>query len=207
MDGLCIVRWRYNRPRLQLRKHMTTDVLILIDQQKAMEHPKWGPRNNPSAERNIARLLAVWRSHNWPIIHVKHDSVSADSPFRPGQEGNDFLALTAPLAGETIIAKRVHSAFIGTDLGARLETLGGVGGKPGLVICGVLLANSVEATVRVAANLGFKVRLPGDACWSCDKRDLTGRLWPAEDVHQLTLALLEGEYASVTSTAHILDML
>jgi hypothetical protein len=57
------------------------------------------------------------------------------------------------------------------------------------VICGWMLANSVEAMVRVAANPGFKVRLPGDACWPCDKRDLTGGLWPAEDVHQLTLAL------------------
>ncbi len=72
------------------------------------------------------------------------------------------------------------------------------------MICGVLLANSVEATVRVAGNLGFRVRLPGDACWSCDKRDLTGRLWPAEDVHELTLALLDGEYAEVTTTAAIL---
>ena len=77
-------------------------------------------------------------------------------------------------------------------------------GRPKLVICGVLLANSVEATVRVGANLGFSIRLPADACWSCDKRDLTGRLWPAEDVHQLTLALLQGEYAAVTSSEEIL---
>ena len=37
-----------------------------------------------------------------------------------------------------------------------------------------------------------------------DKRDLTGRLWPADDVHQLTLALLDGEYASVTTTSAVL---
>jgi nicotinamidase-related amidase len=179
---------------------MTADVLILIDQQKAMSHPKWGPRNNPGAEGNIARLLAVWRRHGWPIIHVKHNSTSPGSSFRPGQEGNDFLPLTAPLPGETVVAKKVHSAFIGTDLVARLEAMG----RPPLVICGVLLANSVDATVRNAANLGFTVRLPADACWSCDKRDLTGRLWPAEDVHQLTLALLAGEYAQLTTVEEIL---
>ena len=179
---------------------MTADVLILIDQQKAMRHPKWGPRNNPDAEQNIARLLASWRSSKQPIIHVKHDSTAAESPFRPGQEGNDFLALTAPLPGETVVAKKVHSAFIGTDLVARLEAMG----RPPLVICGVLLANSVEASVRNAANLGFSVRLPADACWSCDKRDLTGRLWLAEDVHQLTLALLDGEYAKVTTVDEVL---
>jgi nicotinamidase-related amidase len=94
----------------------------------------------------------------------------------------------------------VHSAFIGTDLVQRLKAIG----RPGLVICGVLLANSVEATVRVAANMGSSVRLPADACWSCDKRDLTGRVWPAEDVHQLTLALLDGEYASITTTDALL---
>ena len=176
------------------------DVLILIDQQKAMEHAKWGPRNNADAERNIARLLAAWRARKMPIIHVKHDSTSPVSPFRPGQEGNDFKPLTAPLPGETVVVKKVHSAFIGTDLRERLEAMG----RPALVICGVLLANSVEATVRVAGNLGFTVRLPADACWSCDKRDLTGRLWPAEDVHQLTLALLDGEYATVTTTGAIL---
>jgi nicotinamidase-related amidase len=77
-------------------------------------------------------------------------------------------------------------------------------GRPSLVICGVLLANSVGATVRNAANLGFSVRLPADACCSCDKRDLTGRLWPAEDVHQLALVLLDGEYAEVTTVDEIL---
>jgi len=40
---------------------MAEDVLIVIDQQKAMDHPKWGPRNNPGAEANIARLLTDWR--------------------------------------------------------------------------------------------------------------------------------------------------
>jgi nicotinamidase-related amidase len=113
------------------------DVLILIDQQKAMEHAKWGPRNNADAERNIARLLAAWRARKMPIIHVKHDSTSPVSPFRPGQEGNDFKPLTAPLPGETVVVKTVHSAFIGTDLRERLEAMG----RPALVICGVLLAN------------------------------------------------------------------
>ena len=66
---------------------------------------------------------------------------------------SDFLPLTAPLPGEVVVAKKVHSAFIGAGLVERLEQMG----RPSLVICGVLLANSVEATVRVAANLGFAV--------------------------------------------------
>lgn len=112
---------------------MAGHVLILIDQQKAMRHPNWGPRNNSSAEANIARLLEDWRRRSAPIVHVKHDSTFADSPFRPGQEGNGFLPLTAPRPGETVVAKRVHSALIGTDLQQRVEAMG----RPGLVVCGV----------------------------------------------------------------------
>ena len=75
---------------------MTVDVLILIDQQKAMRHSKWGPRNNPDAEQNIARLLLAWRTRKWPIIHVKHDSTSPGSAFRPGQEGYSATPCTVP---------------------------------------------------------------------------------------------------------------
>ena len=70
---------------------MPDEVLILIDQQKAMEHPLWGPRNNRQAEANILRLLEAWRRRAKPIVHVKHDSTEPNSPFRPGQEGNDLL--------------------------------------------------------------------------------------------------------------------
>jgi hypothetical protein len=52
------------------------------------------------------------------VVHVKHDSTDPESPLRPGQECNDFLPLTAPIAGGLVVAKTVHSAFIGTDLAA-----------------------------------------------------------------------------------------
>ena len=36
-------------------------VLLLIDLQQAIDHPSWGQRNNPQAETQIARLLALAR--------------------------------------------------------------------------------------------------------------------------------------------------
>ena len=60
---------------------MAGDVLILINQQKAKEHPKWAPRNSPGAEAHIARLLAAWRVAKSPVIHVRHDSTYPESPF------------------------------------------------------------------------------------------------------------------------------
>jgi nicotinamidase-related amidase len=168
--------------------------LLVIDAQRAIDDPKWGPRNNPQAEQKIAALLAAWRAARMPIVHVRHDSTEPQSPYRPGTEGHDFKPEAAPLAGECVIGKQANSAFIGT----KLDTLLQQEGVTTLAVCGVLTHNSVEATVRHAGNLGYRVLLAADACWAVDVTDLTGRLWPAEDVHQLSLAVMQGEYARVT---------
>jgi hypothetical protein len=48
------------------------------------------------------------------------------------------------------------------------------------------------------------VFVPEDACFTYGWKDLRGKLWAAEDVHALSLANLQGEYATVTSSAEIL---
>ncbi len=175
--------------------------LLVIDVQNAIDAPVWGRRGQMSAEANIARLLSHWRERKLPIFHIRHDSTEANSPYRPGQAGNAFKAEVAPLAGETIIAKRTNSAFIGTDLEERLRQFG----ISRLVITGVLLENSVGATVRMAGNLGFEVLLPAEAVASTDRTDRNGKTWPAEDVHALALSILDGEYATVVETQDLLD--
>jgi nicotinamidase-related amidase len=177
--------------------------LVIVDVQNAIDDDKWGRRNNLQAEEQIRSLLTAWRRLGWPIVHVRHDSREPDSPYRPGQTGNDFKPVVAPLAGETVVSKRTNSAFIGTDLVQRLADFG----TATLVVCGALTHNSLEATVRNAGNLDYRVLVPADCCWSVDKRDLRGKLWTAEDVHELSLAHLHGEYATVTTAQEILSAL
>jgi nicotinamidase-related amidase len=177
--------------------------LIVIDLQKAIDDPQWrryGGRNNPDAEQNVARLLEAWRARKWPIYHVRHDSQFPNSTYRPGQPGHEFKPETAPLAGETLIPKTVNSAFIGTDLEARLRAAG----HTTLFIAGVITNNSVEATVRMAGNLGFAVTLVEDACFTFARTDRSGRVWSAEDVHTLSVANMEGEYCAVGTTSETL---
>jgi len=172
---------------------------VIVDVQKAIDDPRWaqhGPRNNPEAERNIARLLEVWRSRAWPIYHVRHDSTEPDSTYRRDQPGNEFKPEAAPLPGETVFIKQTNSAFIGTDLEKQLRAAG----IDMLVICGVITNNSVEATVRMAGNLGFETYLVEDACFTFARHDWHGRLRTAEEVHAMSLANLQGEYAAVLTT-------
>ena len=177
--------------------------LLIIDLQKAIDDPTWaaeGPRNNPDAEANVAELLSAWRRDHRPLFHIRHDSVSPTSTYRPGQPGNEFKPEAQPLAGETVIAKRTNSAFIGTDLEARLRGAG----VATLVIAGVITNNSVEATVRMAGNLGFDTYLVEDACFTFARRDYHGRLRSADEVHAMSLANMSGQYCTVVTCSDIL---
>jgi nicotinamidase-related amidase len=189
--------------RTQLR---SPEALMLIDVQRAIEDAKWtryGSRNNPAAESNMKRLLDGWRARNLAIYHIRHDSLEADSPYRPGHPGHEFKPEVAPAADEVIVQKRTNSAFIGTDLE---KTLRG-NGHTTITICGVITNNSVEATVRMAGNLGFTVYLAEDACFTFARLDWVGRLWTAEQVHALSLANLHGEYCTVLTTQQALARL
>jgi nicotinamidase-related amidase len=174
--------------------------LIVIDVQRAIDHPSWGERNNPEAEENIAALLASWRTSGRPIYHVRHDSREPASHYRPGQSGHDFKPEAAPRDGETVIAKQTNSAFIGTDLESRLRA----GRQSTLYIAGVITNNSVEATVRMAGNLGFDTFLIEDAVFTFGRADWNGVYRTAREVHAMSLANLSGEYCTVVRTAEVL---
>lgn len=175
--------------------------LLIIDVQRAIDHPSWGERNHPEAEQNIASLLEAWRMDGRPIYHIAHDSTERASHYRPGQPGNEFKLEAMPLPGETVIRKNRNSAFIATDLEARLRT----SGHTTLVITGVITNNSVEATVRMAGNLGFETFLVEDAVFTFGRNDWNGTFRTASEVHAMSLANLDGEYCKVTNTAAMLQ--
>ncbi|MGA3073592.1 MAG: cysteine hydrolase family protein [Bryobacteraceae bacterium] len=175
--------------------------LIVIDLQKAIDHPSWGERNNPEAEKNVAALLAAWRSAGRPVYHIRHDSSEPASHYRPGQPGHDFKPEAQPAAGEVVIAKKTNSAFIGTDLETRLRAAN----LSPLIVTGVITNNSVEATVRMAGNLGFDTYLVEDATFTFARRDWRGTWRTADEVYAMSLANLDREYCTVVSTRAILD--
>ena len=174
--------------------------LVIIDLQKAFDDPIYSRRNNPDAEANTGRLLAAWRRTGRPVIHVQHLSREAESPYRPGQPGCDFKDEVRPQAGALVIQKSTNNAFIDTGLGPYLEDKD----IRTLVVAGVATNNCVEATVRMAGNLGYETFLAADATATADRTDLAGRVWRAEEIQALTLANLHGEYATVTATEAIL---
>lgn len=179
--------------------------LILVDIQKAFDQPGYygGERNNPDAEENARILLEYWRKRQWPLFHIKHCSIQAGSPLTEGQPGNDHKDEVKPLPGEPLIKKSANSAFIGTDLKERLDALG----IRTVVIIGLTTQHCVSTTARMAGNYGYETFVISDATAAFRTTGLNGENYPAEMVHQLSLATINQEFATVLTTrAMLTDM-
>lgn len=175
-------------------------VLLLVDVQAGFQDPRWGRRNNPDAEEVAGRLLGRWRERRWPVVHVQHDSADEASPLHPASPGHAPAAPVAPAESEPVVHKSVNSGFIGTDLEQRLRVLA----APAVVVCGISTDHCVSTTARMAGNLGFATWLVADACATFDRVGHDGVHRPAEQVHDLALASLHGEFATVVDSADLL---
>jgi len=183
---------------------MTNTALLIIDVQEAFnERMALGhQRNNPNAEGNIARILAHFRQSALPVFHIRHASTDPASLFAPEKTGFAPQEFVRAQAGERVITKTANSSFIGTSLEADLRALG----LMKLVITGATSNHCVETTTRMAGNLGFDTHLVRDAIWTYDQIGVGGEPHLANDIHQMTLANLSGEFATVTDTETILAL-
>ena len=177
--------------------------LLLIDIQQGLQETKYygTERNNPDAEKNCGRILKSFREKGLPVFHVKHNSTNPKSPLHPGKNGNAFHPLVLPMDKEPIFEKTVNSAFIGTELEARLkqESISEV------VIVGLTIEHCISTSVRMAANLGFQVTLISDATAAFDKMGIDGKRYSAEIIFNTELANLKDEFATIINTDQLLN--
>jgi len=175
--------------------------LILIDIQKGFDDIAYwgGQRNNPYAENNAAELLKIWRENQLPIFHIQHCSTNPTSLLNATNPGNEFKEMVQPISGEPIIQKNVNSAFIGTNLKQLLDEQK----INTLVIVGLTTDHCVSTTTRMAGNFGFDTFIVSDATATFNKKGVDGQLFSAELIHETALASLNGEFATVVTTAFL----
>ena len=69
-----------------------------------------------------------------------------------------------------------------------------------------LLGRSLKDLIgRMAANMGFETYVVADACATFDWRGSDGKVFPADEVHEVSLASLHGEFAEVVSSDRLLS--
>ena len=131
----------------------------------------------------VARLIALFRAHGWPVIHTRegHNPDLSDCPpakrFRGspslrigdlgpmgrilvhGEPGPGAAPARAPRPGELVIDKPGKGSFYATPLGPELARLG----TTHLVVAGVTTEVCVQTTLREANDRGFDCLLVEDA--------------------------------------------
>ena len=149
-----------------------------------------------AAGAKAAALLAKFRKEAVPVIHVRHLSARPGSTFfLPGTKGAEIHESLRPLGGETVVEKNFPNSFRNTGLKEILEK----NKIQNLVVAGMMTHMCVDASVRHAADLGYKVTLLADAC-ATRAQTFGGETIPARQVHGAFLAALNGFYAKVVNT-------
>jgi nicotinamidase-related amidase len=176
---------------------MPDTALVIIDIQNdyfpggAMEL-----EGSDAAGLKAAKAIQNFRNQKLPVIHVRHLSVRPGATFfLPGTQGAEIHASVKPLGGETVIEKNFPNSFRNTGLKDLLEKQN----IKNLVVAGMMTHMCVDASVRHAADLGYKVTLLGDAC-ATRAQSYGGETVPARQVHAAFLAALNGFYAKVVNT-------
>jgi maleamate amidohydrolase len=123
---------------------------------------------------NVRRLQDAARRQAVPVYHFAYIvDIAASLPYHPklpdgrsafSDKDDPLTAIcpeVAPVDGERLVIKSEASAF-GTGLGDALKAEG----VEWLFVCGVWTEACVDATVKAALKLGFRVVLVKDACGS-----------------------------------------
>jgi nicotinamidase-related amidase len=158
--------------------------------------PLVGPE---AAAEAAAGLLGAFRDRGEPVIHVRHLSPEPDATFMvPDTEGAEIHPAVAPADGEPVVEKGAPNSFLDTGLEDRLRA----GGVDELVVVGMMSSMCVDATVRAAADLGFRVTVAHDGCAAPDLRFGNTHV-PGESVHAAFMAALDGTYATVVDSEEL----
>jgi nicotinamidase-related amidase len=180
---------------------LSRDALVVVDAQQGFDDPRWGRRNNPACDDNIAALAREWAARRRPVVHVRHDSVLPGSPLHPDHPGNRLKPYLTD-EPDLLVTKQVNSAFHGhPDLAQWLrgESI------EGIVVCGITTNHCCETTARVGGNLGFRVRFALDATHTFDRSGPDGTTLTADQLATATAVNLHEEFATVTTTAELLE--
>jgi len=177
--------------------------LVVVDAQVGFGNESfWGPRDNPECEGNIRTLLEEWRASDRPVVLVKHNSGTMESPLHPSSPGNALYPWTDGRT-DLLVTKEVNSSFHGTpDLAAWLTNQD----IKDIVVCGITTNHCCETTARVGANLGFTVYFALDATYTFDRAAPDGSITSASQLAHVTATNLHQEFATIVQTNDLIRL-
>jgi len=170
--------------------------LLMIDLQNTYREGLMRLDGVEAAVEEARALLGRARAAGVPVLHVRHDA-GAGSPYDVAAPIGQISAEVAPKGDEPVITKAYPSAFVGTDLQARLEALG----VKDLIVAGFMTHMCVNSTARSAFSLGFRPTVVASATATRDLPGPDGQVVPAAALQAASLAALSDLFAVVAPRA------
>jgi len=179
----------YNKP-----VPITESALLVIDAQDTFKaEARWTRRNNKDFEKNVGRLIELYRRHNLPIVYLLHsDEDPGWERDSPNYKLMDFLS---PLPSEPVLHKQTRNAFTSTGLpGLLMEQ-----GVRRVVITGIQMEQCCETSARVAADLGYAVDFVTEATvtFSIANHDNPGEELGVDAIRERTEYVLRRRFATI----------
>jgi nicotinamidase-related amidase len=144
--------------------------LLVIDVQADMFSPDYPAYDGERLIACIGSLIAGARAASIPVIYVQHCDREG-STMAYGTPGWEIHPAIAPLAGDTVLQKRMPDAFHDTTLQQELEARK----IERLVVVGLQTEMCVDTTCRRAFSLGYEVILASDGHGTWDNDLLTAQ--------------------------------
>ena len=183
-------------PAVAMEQAPLATALLLVDLQEGTvgsaqptSRPGFDQRFQTRTLPKLQKLLALCRRQQLEVIHTVIENLTADGRdrsvdykrcgmgFAPGSDAARVIAPLAPQGDELVLSKSSSSPFSSTSLDYLLRNLG----IQQLIVAGVLTDQCIDHTIKDAADRGYRVICPTDACQA-----------DSDDRHRQALACFQG---------------
>jgi nicotinamidase-related amidase len=186
------------------RVPISESALLVIDAQDSFKvGGRWERRNNKEFEKNVGRLIDLYRRHCLPVIYVLH---SDDDPgFERTSKHYKLMDFIHPRGSEPVLHKETRNVFTSTGLPALLLEKG----VRRVVITGIQMEQCCETSARVAADLGYAVDFVTEATMTfpIPNHDKPGEELGVDAIRERTEYVLRRRFARIRTVVSIAEEL
>jgi len=169
--------------------------LLVIDMQKFVtDRIAQGVNFYPQKSiDNMLRVVEEFRTAGLPVIHIRHQTAASGSSLHQDSPLSLPVESFEAWPDEAVFIKHTSSAFHSTSLLDYLQQAH----LTEIMVIGAVAGFCVNSTIRTGADFGLKMVVIKDAVISFD---LQSHQLGAEEIHHVTMGLLEADFAQVVTT-------
>jgi nicotinamidase-related amidase len=144
---------------------------------------------------NIGKAIDAAHATAIPVVLVQNILPAGAPILAEGTRGAELHEVVRSRPHDTVVLKRLPSAFVGTNLGPWLQDRA----IDTITVAGYMTQNCDDSTIRHAMHKGLAVELLSDASGAVSFANRAGDA-TAEEIHRVFTVVLQTRFAAVATT-------